>query len=305
VSAPPTPPPSVAVVVVSFNSREALLACLDSLGRYVGIPFETVVVDNASEDGSAEAARAREPAPRVIANPVNVGFARACNLGLRATTAPDVLFLNPDATVTAGAIEVLTARLDSDPDIGAVGPLTRHPDGTVQVSTGPDLSPASERRQRRLVRGVRRRDAGSLREAAERHGREHEPDWLSGACLMARREVLEAVDGFDEGFFLYEEDADLCRRIRAAGWRVVFTPAAEIRHQLGRSMDRAPGRARMEYHRSHLRYYRKHNGLLARGALRLLLLGRGLGGLARGTLTGNRRHRAEAWTLVELALGRG
>jgi GT2 family glycosyltransferase len=294
----------VAIVVVSFNAREALLACLDSLWRYAGVPFETVVVDNASADGSAEAAGARDPAPQVIANTVNVGFARACNQGWRATTAPHVLFLNPDATVTAGAIEVLTARLDADPDIGAVGPLTRHPDGTVQVSTGPDLSPAAERRQRRLVRGVRRRESGALREAAERHRRELEPDWVSGACLMARREALEAVDGFDEGFFLYEEDADLYRRLRGAGWRVVFTPAAEVRHQLGRSMDRAPDRARLEYHRSHLRYYRKHNGLLARGALRLLLLGRGLGGVARGALAGNRDHRREYWTLVRLALGR-
>jgi GT2 family glycosyltransferase len=295
----------VAVVIVSFNAREALLTCLDSLGRYVGVPFETVVVDNASEDGSAEAARARDPAPQVIASRLNVGFARACNQGLRATTAPHVLFLNPDASVTAGAVEVLAARLDADPDIGAVGPLIRHPDGTVEVSTGPDLSPAAERRQRRLVRGVRRREAGALHEAAERHRREREPDWLSGACLMARREAIEAVGGFDEGFFLYEEDADLCRRLRAAGWRVVFTPAAEVRHELGRSMDRAPERSRLEYHRSHLRYYRKHNGPLACAALRLLLFGRGLGGFFRGALTGDRDQRRESWTLVRLALGHG
>jgi GT2 family glycosyltransferase len=293
----------VAVVVVSFNAREALLACLDSLKRYTGVAFETVVIDNASADGSAEAARNRSVAPRVIANPVNVGFARACNQGLRATNAPHVLFLNPDASVTAGAIEVLSARLDADPDIGAVGPLTLHPDGTVQVSTGPDLDLAGERRQRRLVRGVRGREEGALREAAERHRREHEPDWVSGACLMARREAIEAVGGFDEGFFLYEEDADLCRRLRAAGWRVLFTPAAEVRHELGRSMDQVPERARLEYHRSHLRYYRKHNGLLARGVLRVLLLVRGLGGVARGALTGNRVHRRESWTLVRLALG--
>jgi GT2 family glycosyltransferase len=294
----------VAVVIVSFNAREPLLACLDSLGRYVGIPFETVVVDNASEDGSAEAARGRDPAPQVIANRLNVGFARACNQGSRTTSAPHVLFLNPDASVTAGAVEVLAARLDADSDVGAVGPLIRHPDGTVEVSTGPDLGPVTERRPRRLVRGVRRREPRALLEAAERHRREHEPDWVSGACLMARREAIEAVGGFDEGFFLYEEDADLCRRLRAAGWRVVFTPAAEVRHELGRSMDRAPERARLEYHRSHLRYYGKHNGVFAQAVLRLLLFGRGLGGLARGALTGNRSHRRESWTLVRLALGR-
>ncbi len=297
---PATPAPSVAVVVVSFNARDALVACLDSLTRYAGVPFEAVVVDNASEDGSAAAAAGRPATRQVIANTVNVGFARACNQGMRATTAPRVLFLNPDATVTGGAVEVLAARLDAEPDVGVVGPLIRHPDDTVQVSTGPDLTLATERSQRRLVLGVRARDQGALREAADRHGHEHEPDWVSGACLMARREALEAVGGFDEAFFLYEEDADLCRRLRAAGWRVVFTATAEVRHEIGRSMRRTPERARLEYHRSHLLYYRKHNGLFAQCALRLLLLGRGLGGLA----SGDRPRRAAALALVRLALGR-
>ena len=109
----------------------------------------------------------------------------------------------------------------------------------MQVSTGPDLAFSAERRQRELVQGVARRDAAALAEAERRHAREHEPDWVSGACLMARRECLEAVAGFDEGFFLYEEDADLCRRARAAGWHVLFTPLAEVAHQLGHSMARA------------------------------------------------------------------
>jgi GT2 family glycosyltransferase len=161
----------------------------------------------------------------------------------------------------------------------------------VQVSTGPDLSLSAERRQRRLVRGVRHRAPKAVIEASARHAREHEPDWVSGACLMARREALEVVGGFDEHFFLYEEDADLCRRIRSAGWRVVFTPAAEIRHQLGRSMAQAPESARLAYHQSHLRYYRKHNGLLERAALRLLLIGRAFAGFDRA--------------LLRLALGRG
>jgi GT2 family glycosyltransferase len=290
---------------VSFNARGDLEDCLDSLNRHVGLPLETIVVDNASEDGSAEELAGRGPEIRVITNSTNRGFAQACNQGLRATTAPCVLFLNPDATVSAGAVEALAARLDADDDVGVVGPLTRDPDGTIQVSTGPDLTPAAEWRQRSLVRAVRSRRPEALREADARHSREHEPAWVSGACLMARRQALEAVGGFDEAFFLYEEDADLCRRLRGAGWRVVFTPAAEVRHRLGRSMARAPERARLEYHRSHLLYYRKHNGPLARGALRLALIGRALFGLARGVLGDDASGRKESWKLARLALGRG
>jgi hypothetical protein len=122
---------------------------------------------------------------------------------------------------------------------------------------------------------------------------------------MARREALEDVGGFDEAFFLYEEDADLCRRLREAGWRVVFTPSAEIRHRRGQSMARVPRRARLEYQRSHLVYYRKHNGPLARAALRLVLLGRAVGGLARGAVSADAGTRNESWELARLALGRG
>ena len=105
----------------------------------------------------------------------------------------------------------------------------------------------------------------------------------------------------DERFFLYEEDADLCRRIRAAGWRVVFTPAAEVRHALGRSMARAPRRARLEYHRSHLLYYRKHNGRPAQAALRLLLALRGLGGWLAGQASRDAAARADGAALARLA----
>ncbi len=147
-----------------------------------------------------------------------------------------------------------------------------------------------------------RRDAGALAEAEDLHAREHEPDWVSGSCLAARRTALEAVSGFDERFFLYEEDADLCRRLRAAGWRVVFTPAAEVRHRLGFSMAKAPRRAGLEYHRSHLLYYRKHNGPPARVFLRLLLAARGFGGWLRGVVSGDATARADGAALVRVAL---
>jgi GT2 family glycosyltransferase len=149
-----------------------------------------------------------------------------------------------------------------------VAPRTRNEDGTPQVSFGPDLTLLGEWRQRRLVRGVRARKPGALRRAEEAGRRETEPAWVSGACMLVRGEAVEKVGLFDEAFFLYEEDVDLCLRLRRAGWRIVFTPAAEVAHRLGRSMERAPERSHLEYHRSHLRFYRKHNGVLSTMALR-------------------------------------
>jgi len=259
------------VVVVSYESRDDVLGALDSLGAHGALPLDVLVVDNASTDGTVNAVRLRHPRARVIDNAGNRGFAAACNQGWRSGGAPLVLFLNPDAEVLPGAIEALAGVLDRRTDAGIVGPRTLNEDGTVQVSTGSDLTIATERTQRRLVRGVRARAPRALAEADARHSREHEPDWVSGSCLMARRAALEAVGGYDEGFFLYEEDADLCRRVRAAGWRVVFTPAAVVRHRLGRSMEKAGARARAEYHRSHRRYYEKHNGPLQRLLLRVWL----------------------------------
>jgi GT2 family glycosyltransferase len=278
----------VAVVVVSYETREELLACLASVEREAGLPVETVVVDNASGDGSAAAVRERHARVLVIGNAENAGFGRACNQGAAATGAPYLLFLNSDAALTPGALPALVAVLEARPEVVAVGPRTRHADGTIQVSTGPDLTPWAERRQGRLVRGVRARSPWALAAAEARHSREHEPDWLSGSCLLVRRTAFAAAGGFDEGFFLYEEDADLCRRLRQAGGRVVFTPTAEVRHHLGRSMARAPERARLAYHRSHLRYYAKHAGPVARGLLRLRLLAAAAARAAAGATTEGR-----------------
>jgi len=265
--------PRVRVVVVSHNTRQDLLRCLDALRRNVTLPLEVSVVDNASHDGSAEAVRRSFPEARLIESAQNLGFSRANNLGLRDCRAPYALILNSDAEVAPGCVEALCALLERNPDVGVVGPRTVSGDGTIQVSFGPALAPWAEWRQRRLVNGVRARAAWALRKAEQAAAAEHEPDWVSASCLLARREALQAVGGFDESFFLYEEDVDLCLRVRRAGWRVVFTPAAQVVHHLGRSMQTAPERARLEYQRSHLRYYRKHNGWLATTALRLVLLG--------------------------------
>jgi N-acetylglucosaminyl-diphospho-decaprenol L-rhamnosyltransferase len=300
-------PPRVTAVIVSYNTRDELRGCLASLRAHAGMPVLVIVVDNASADASADTIAQEFPEARLIRNRENVGFSRANNQGLREAATPYVLVLNSDAELTAGALPALVAELDARPRLGAVGPRTLGADGTVQISFGPALTPLAEWRQRRLVLGVKARRPRALRKAVALAAVEREPDWVSGSCLLARREALDAVGGFDEGFFLYEEDVDLCLRLRRAGWSVLYTPAAEVIHHLGRSMQRDPERARLEYHRSHLRFYRKHNGLAVATALRAFV---GAGAALRwlrslGPGQGRRERRREHGDVLRLALGGG
>jgi hypothetical protein len=297
--------PRVTAVIVSYNTRGELRGCLASLRAHAGMPVLVIVVDNASADGSADMIAQEFPEARLVRNRENVGFSRANNQGLREAATPYVLVLNSDAELTAGALAALVAQLDARPRLGAVGPRTLSADGTVQVSFGPALTPLAEWRQRRLVLGVKARHPEALRKAVAMAAVEREPDWVSGSCLLARREALDAVGGFDEGFFLYEEDVDLCLRLRRAGWSILYTPAAEVIHHLGRSMQRDPERARLEYHRSHLRFYRKHNGPAVARALRAFIgAGAALGWLrSLGPGRGRRERRREHGEVLRLALG--
>jgi GT2 family glycosyltransferase len=265
-----SPPPVVSVVIVSYNTREELLRCLATL-RGAPLALEVLVVDNASEDGSVAAVREAFPEVRVREMAENLGFSRATNRGMRQARGEFVLLLNSDAELRPGALEAMVDLLRARPEAAIVGPRTVSTDGSPQVSFGPDLTPWNEWGQARLVRGVRERRPAALQEAARRASREQEVDWVSGACLLARRRVLDEVGGFDEAFFLYEEDADLCRRVRRAGHKVVYEPRAEVLHHLGRSMARDPERARREYDQSHLLYYRKHNPAWQTALLRLYL----------------------------------
>ena len=289
--------------MVSYNTRADLLRCLEALRAQAGVPLETIVVDNASTDGTVEAVRAGFPEVQVLANAENLGFARANNLGLRAARGELVLVVNSDCELRPGALAALVAILDARPEVAIVGPRTVGTDGAPQVSFGPSLTPLAEWRQGRLVRGVKAGEVEALRRADALAAQEAEPDWVSASCFLARKAALEAVGGFDESFFLYEEDVDLCVRVRAAGGRIVYTPRAEVVHHLGRSMERAPERARLEYHRSHLRFYAKHNSAAQRIALRAWMAGRAAWGwLGAGSGKAGQERRREARALLNLAL---
>ena len=241
---------ALAILIVSYNARADLERCLASLhAAPPQLAHEIVVVDNHSNDGSVEAAR-RWPAVRVLALDANLGFARANNIGLRETTSVNVLLLNSDTIVPAGAIDSLVAALDREPDVAIVGPRLVDASGRAELSFGRMIAPLNELRQKRLARSV----------LVDRLTRERQyPDWVSGACLLVRRVDAEAVGGLDERFFMYTEDVDFCAAVRARGRRVLFTPEVEIVHLRGRSAATAPAATNAAYRRSQIAFYEKHH----------------------------------------------
>jgi len=257
--------PQVAAVLVNYNAgpllRDALQSIADELS---GHEWEAVVVDNASTDASDAAVLSFAPRVRLVRNERNVGFARGVNQAIAQTTAPLVLIMNPDCRLVAGAFATLKIGLERRELCAIVGPRILDPDGSVQGSArgDPDMLTGLFGRTtliRRVLPGlpISRRNVAS--EYIVRDGKQHViVDWLSGACMLARREALLAVHGFDERYFLYWEDADLCRRLRSAGYHVRYVPAALAVHRVGVSTKRVRSAAVRAFHDSAYLYYVTH-----------------------------------------------
>jgi GT2 family glycosyltransferase len=252
------------IIIVSYNARADLVHCLLSVKKNPpSIPHEVVVVDNASTDGSVEAAR-KIPGVRVVEVGRNAGFSAANNVGIRATSRKLILLLNSDTLVPPGALDTLVAALDRAPRTGVVGPRLVDAEGRPELSFGRMISPFNEWRQKR------RTPDWIARETA----REQFVDWVSGACLLVRRADGERAGLLDERFFLYTEHVDFCHAIRRLGLRILFTPSAEITHLRGRSRASLPEPSRQAYRRSHIAFYEKHHPLWS-PALKLYLRLRG------------------------------
>lgn len=247
------------IVIVSFNARADLTACLASLAAAPpATPHQIVVVDNASEDGSVEAARAM-PGVQVMPLDSNVGFAAANNVAIRATQSDLILLLNSDTIVPAGAIDALVARLRRDPSIGVAGPRLVDGAGRPELSFGQMLWIDVELRRKLLLNRIDRGDPRDLDWLRNETSREHVVDWVSGACLLVRRRDAESAGLLDERFFLYTEDVDFCHAIRRLGRKVLFTPVATVTHLRGRSRASRPEASRQAYRRSHIAFYEKHH----------------------------------------------
>jgi GT2 family glycosyltransferase len=256
--------PDVSVSVVNTSSRDLLLACLTSLERDLDGPYsiEVVVLDNASEDGSAEAVRERYPWARVIAQPHRAGFGANHNAVIRATTGRYVYVLNEDATVEPGSFERLVGYLDEHPEVAGLAPRIRYPDGREQASAWRFPTPGAA-----ALGVLTLARAGIVQSGGDSTRR---VDWAMACALLLRRSALDGVGAFDEGFFIYSEETDLARRFEAAGYETHYLPAVTAFHHVGQFSAKIPERRIAEEWRSRRRYWNKHHSRLGAWVARTL-----------------------------------
>ena len=224
-------PADVAVVIVNHNTGDYLGRCVRSAAEAAGdARIEVVVVDNASHDGSARRAVEAMPNVRLIENPDNRGFAAAANQGIGATSAPFVFLLNPDAEILAGTLGGFLKVARDHPGAGAIGPIVRDPEGSIYPSARKVPTVAEAVGHSFLGPFLDNPFSRAYTMADWDRRTERTVDWVSASCVLLRRSALEEIGLFDERYFMYVEDVDLCTRLRQGGWVVVFSPELEVLH---------------------------------------------------------------------------
>jgi hypothetical protein len=296
---PELPGALVDVVVVSYNSRARLPRCIENLQSLSDVHL--IVVDNASSDGSADVAA--QLGVELVRLTRNGGFGHGCNVGWRSGNSPFVLFLNPDATIDGQSLKRLASLLESTPRAGIAAPRIVGEDGSLEYSQRRFPRLASTYARSLFLHRVLPRAAWTDELIRERKSYEQRgsPDWVSGACLLIRRPLLERLGGFDERFFMYCEDIDLCRRARDEGFDIVFEPDAVSVHEGGAS---APRSALLPVlAASRIYYSRKHMSALRAG---LEQVGVGLEAMTHSLLTrrGGAARRGHA-SALRVAASRG
>jgi len=275
-----------AAVVVNYESGSALARCVADLS-HCGLDA-VVVVDNGSIDGSLAAAADASSGFEIVDPGENLGYGAAVNRGVAVTSSEFVLVCNPDLEVPVGVVDALAGVLVADSRVALVGPLIRTPSGERYPSARqfPSMVDAAGHAllgifspDNRFTRRYQRSELDSAGDGSLN------VDWVSGACFLVRREAFEQVGGFDESYFMYLEDVDLCWRLGRAGWRAAYAPAASVVHIQGRSTDRHPYRMIFEHHRSLLRFATRSSVGWRRALLPLVAVGVvvrfGLASLAR------------------------
>jgi len=265
----------ISVIIVSWNVADILRHCLTSVyaSALGGRSVEVLVVDSGSTDDTLWMIQREFPQVIVLPQTENLGYTRCNNIGLKVATGRHLLLLNPDTMILGDALSALSGHLDAQTDVGLVGPHTLNDDRTTQSTRRrfPNrrlaffestwLEPFAPKAWLRDYAFADQDDRATF-----------EVDWMQGSCLMARREVYDQIGGLDEGFVMFYEEMDWCKRAKEVGWRVAYVGTAQIVHLGGKSTEQASAHKHIYYNQSKLRYFRKVYGGLFAGLLRVMLL---------------------------------
>ncbi len=267
----------VSIIILSYNTEKLLELCLASIEKHIEIPHEIIVVDNASTDTSVPMLKKKFSQVKVIENQQNLGFAKGVNQGAGEAKGEYLWFLNSDAELFQDVASQLVRVMESDNTIGVVGGVLKNRDGSLQRSFSKfyDLMPAAL-----LIFG------GDKVELLGYTEKDRDVDWVSGGCMMVRADVFRQAQGFDESYFMYLEDMDLCKRIHDLGYRVVIVPSASVMHIGQGSSNRSF--AIINIYKGLDLYYKKNKGTVQQLTLRLLLRSKAALAISIGVLTGKK-----------------
>lgn len=264
----------LSIVIVSWNVRDLLADCLESIAAISGpLALDVIVVDSASSDGSADLVRERFPWVKLFAETENIGFTRGNNRALEVAQGRHVLLLNPDTVVHGDALKVLVSYLDAHAEVGIVGPQVLNADGSTQSTRRRFPTKITAIFESTWLQGIApRRVLDRFYVTDQPDDGTFEVDWVQGCALAARRAVYEQIGGLDVGYVMFSEELDWCKRAKSAGWRVVYVGSARITHYGGKSTDQVQANKHIYFQQSKIRYFRKFHGRGFALALWLFLL---------------------------------
>lgn len=261
----------VSIILVNYNGAEVVLECLRSLHQFLhSTPYEIIVVDNASTDYSAALIAEKFPTIQLIKQVENRGFGTGNNIGAKQAKGDFLFFLNTDTVLINDVLPSLVTLMENHPQVGIIGTKLCNADGSLQLSVASEISIAGEYQTLKQLKQYTR--AQQRKATKQKFEHVQSVAIVVGAAFFMRRSLFEALDGFDETFFMYFEESDLCQRSRDRGWQVLYAPHVSIIHLGGYSVGKVSDRMRLEYRRSQLYYYRKHRPFWEQVVLRCYLL---------------------------------
>ncbi len=261
--------PTVSIILVNYNGAEVLPDCVNSIEKLIPISdYEIILVDNASSDGSPELV-AQNPHINLIRLSENLGFGAGNNAGAHIATGEFLLLLNTDTILTSNILPHLISLMHARPEVGIIGPKLLNADGSFQISISPALGIKGESQARQLNDDYKK---GNIHQIEQKYQKTQEVDIVVGAAFFIRANLFHTLGGFDENFFMYFEESDLCQRAQNQGYKILYTPDVSLIHLKGYSIQKAANAMAVEYRRSQIYYYQKHRPFWEQLVLRLYLL---------------------------------